>query len=199
MSNTIFPNVPPARARKLRISATLSSATCQVISGLFNPSSTASCSRTRSPVSSAPNEAIMPAAPPNWTSRHRCSISSIRSEFRRMLERYTAHQYPKVQGRACCKCIRPAIGLRLPLVHLVKTRKKNPRVTMGSHKALQNPLQDLKLSFHQNDTALHLKHGSIVAPQWINLAISSGVPSTNCRTNGRTGYPTISVSTARRS
>jgi hypothetical protein len=79
-----------------------------------------------------------------------------------MLERYTAHLYPNVQGRACCRCVRPAIGLNIPLLYAVKARDGNSRVTMRACKTLKNFLQILKLSLHQNESSFDLKHGSII-------------------------------------
>ena len=109
VSVAILPSEPVRRPRKQAASARPSRATCQAIGGTARPSSPASAASTRVP--SSPSEASVPTAPPNWTTRISPRSVSRRRRWRCMALSQTAHLKPKVIGKACCRWLRPAIGV----------------------------------------------------------------------------------------
>ena len=189
ISSASLPIDPPIRARKLETSATPSRATCHVIGGSVRSNSAARALRTRIPASPGPSEASDPTAPPNCTNRVRLFSCSSRSRCRWNPESHTAHLYPNVTGSACCRCVRPAIGVSRCFSDksrsvLITSRSK--RSTITSPCFICSTLARSMMS-------------CVVAPQCTYFPASSPQMALSCRTRGRIGYPTISVSWRRRS
>ena len=105
----ILPSVPVRRPRKQPTSPMRSRTVCQAISGWPRPSSSISAACTLRP--SAPSEASVPTAPPNSPTSTRGRSCASRSRWRCMAASSVAILKPKVSGTACCRLLRPAIGV----------------------------------------------------------------------------------------
>src|SRR6187401_545421 len=108
-SNAILPQLPVTSPRKHPTSAMRSRTVCQEISGWPSLSSFISSSCTFRP--SLPSDDSVPAAPPNSPTNTRGFISLRRCLCRSNAASIVAILYPKVIGTACCRLLRPAIGV----------------------------------------------------------------------------------------
>ena len=105
----ILPKVPVTSPRKQPTSPMRSRTVCQAISGWPSLSSFISSACTLRP--SAPSDASVPTAPPNSPTRTRGRSCASRSRWRCMAASSVAVLNPKVSGTACCRLLRPAIGV----------------------------------------------------------------------------------------
>ena len=160
---------------------------CHGIVGSERPSSSANAAATSSPRS--PSAESVPAAPPSCAARP-CRRSSVsRPAASITATSHPAAFRPKVVGTACCRSVRPTIGVsrcsRARRAHPVRTRATSSRIRSSARRVTSIAAVSIT--------------SWLVAPRWTKRACSSPTRSTIARTSGSAGLPEARPSASSRS
>src|SRR6267143_1283292 len=177
-----LPSVPVTRPRKQPTSAIVSRSVCQAITGCARPSSFINPAWVSSPP--WPREASVPAAPANSPISTRGRSSARRARCRSIAERSPAILYPKVTGTACCRLLRPIIGV---------SRWRRASSAIAAEIAVRSSSMSARPSRICSTVAVSVMSW-VVAPQWHHSPRPSAHSSTSCWTTPSTGLPKMAES-----